>query len=77
MRGELPDRWLLRPQDVAELQELARTTDTTPLSAAAGSVGSRLPGAGLLNQTFGNGDQEAKTADTLPTHNALDDLRIP
>ncbi|MFF9476612.1 hypothetical protein ACF1E9_28835 [Streptomyces roseolus] len=45
--------------------------------AAADSVGNHLPGAGLLNQTFGNGDQEAETADALPTHNALNNLRVP
>ncbi|MFE6222971.1 hypothetical protein [Streptomyces sp. NPDC057854] len=46
-------------------------------AASADSVGNHLPGAGLLNQTFGNGDQQDKTAGELPTHNALNDLRVP
>ncbi|MFC9589845.1 hypothetical protein ACFTUC_08630 [Streptomyces sp. NPDC056944] len=46
-------------------------------AASADSVGNNLPGVGLLSQTFGNGDQQAKAADTLPTHNALNNVTIP
>ncbi|MFF5930945.1 hypothetical protein [Streptomyces hydrogenans] len=53
--------------------------------AAADSVGNNLPGVGLLSQTFGNGDQQAtegkpesgKAADTLPTHDALNNVTLP
>ncbi|GHF98963.1 hypothetical protein [Streptomyces hydrogenans] len=55
-------------------------------AAAADSVGNHLPGVGLLSQTFGNGDQRApadhasesgKAADTLPTHDALNNVTLP
>ncbi|WP_406457840.1 hypothetical protein OG782_34450 [Streptomyces sp. NBC_00876] len=38
VRDELSDWWLLRPQDVAELQELARVTSTAPLPTAPGLI---------------------------------------
>ncbi|MFD3537668.1 hypothetical protein [Streptomyces sp. NPDC058664] len=38
VRNELSDWWLLRPQDVAELQELARPTAATTLPAAPGLI---------------------------------------
>lgn len=46
-------------------------------AASADSVGNNLPGLGLLSQSFGNGDQQHKAADTLPTHNALNNVKIP
>ncbi|WP_031002189.1 hypothetical protein [Streptomyces sp. NRRL F-5727] len=46
-------------------------------AAAADSVGNNLPGVGLLSQTFGNGDQQDKAADALPTHDALNNIRVP
>ncbi|MFI8320559.1 hypothetical protein [Streptomyces sp. NPDC085529] len=46
-------------------------------AAAADAVGNNVPGVGLLSQAFGNGDQQDKAADTLPTHNALNDIRVP
>ncbi|MFE7582633.1 hypothetical protein ACFU5Y_13885 [Streptomyces gardneri] len=47
-------------------------------AASADSVGNNLPGVGLLSQTFGNGDQQDKpAADTLPTHDALNNVTIP
>ncbi|ALO05807.1 hypothetical protein AQF52_0206 [Streptomyces venezuelae] len=47
-------------------------------AASADSLGNNLPGVGLLSQTFGNGDQQDKTAaDTLPTHDALNNVAIP
>lgn len=38
VREELADWWLLRPQDVAELQELARVTATAPRPATPGLI---------------------------------------
>lgn len=47
-------------------------------AATADSVGNNIPGVGLLSQTFGNGDQQDKAAaESLPTHNALNNLRVP
>lgn len=47
-------------------------------AAAADSVGNNLPGVGLLSQTFGNGDQQQhKAAETLPTHDALNNVTLP
>lgn len=46
-------------------------------AASADAVGNNAPGLGLLSQTFGNGDQQTKAADTLPTHNALNNIRVP
>ncbi|MFJ5708326.1 hypothetical protein [Streptomyces sp. NPDC093105] len=46
-------------------------------AATADSVGNNLPGVGLLSQTFGNGDQQDKAADALPTHDALNNIRVP
>lgn len=45
--------------------------------ASADSVGNNLPGLGLLSQSFGNGDQRNEAADTLPTHDALNNVTIP
>ncbi|MFF9428472.1 hypothetical protein ACWEPZ_12565 [Streptomyces sp. NPDC004288] len=60
----------------------AATVAATAVLASAGvasadSVGNKLPGAGLLTQAFGNGDQKASAADTLPTHDALNNLTLP
>ncbi|MER7539509.1 hypothetical protein ABTX77_32690 [Streptomyces sp. NPDC097704] len=46
-------------------------------AASADSVGNNLPGLGLLSQSFGNGDQQDNAADTLPTHNALNNVTLP
>ncbi|MFE0337884.1 hypothetical protein [Streptomyces sp. NPDC058955] len=46
-------------------------------AASADAVGNHAPGLGLLSQAFGNGDQQAKAADPLPTHNALNNNRVP
>ncbi|MGW4054863.1 hypothetical protein ACWENA_28980 [Streptomyces sp. NPDC004779] len=46
-------------------------------AASADSVGNHLPGVGLLSQTFGNGDQQSQAADTLPTHDALNNITVP
>ncbi|MFB7937490.1 hypothetical protein [Streptomyces sp. NPDC056049] len=46
-------------------------------AASADSVGNHLPGVGLLSQTFGNGDQQSEAADTLPTHDALNNITVP
>ncbi|MFF9343286.1 MULTISPECIES: hypothetical protein [unclassified Streptomyces] len=49
-------------------------------AASADSVGNNLPGLGLLSQGLGNGDQRADTADatdTLPTHDALNNVTLP
>ncbi|GGY76756.1 hypothetical protein [Streptomyces omiyaensis] len=49
-------------------------------AASADSVGNKLPGVGLLSQTFGNGDhqdKQGKAADTLPTQNALNNVTLP
>ncbi|MFF2779125.1 hypothetical protein ACFVU3_30055 [Streptomyces sp. NPDC058052] len=45
--------------------------------ASADSVGNTLPGLGLLSQSFGNGDQQGRAAETLPTRDALDAVTIP
>ncbi|MFD8207001.1 hypothetical protein ACFV2S_11425 [Streptomyces sp. NPDC059695] len=60
----------------------AATVAATAVLASAGvatadSVGNNLPGVGLLSQTFGNGDQHENAADTLPTHNALNNVTLP
>ncbi|WP_225804800.1 hypothetical protein [Streptomyces sp. NK15101] len=46
-------------------------------AASADSVGNNLPGLGLLSQSSGNGDQQDDAADTLPTHNALNNVTLP
>ncbi|MFF9150472.1 hypothetical protein ACWGBV_20955 [Streptomyces sp. NPDC055051] len=46
-------------------------------AASADSVGNNLPGVGLLSQTFGNGDQQNQATDTLPTHDALNNITVP
>ncbi|MFF0560738.1 hypothetical protein ACH4ZU_08355 [Streptomyces sp. NPDC020472] len=50
---------------------------TSAGAASADSVGNNLPGLGLLSQSFGNGDQQDNAADTLPTHNALNNVTLP
>ncbi|MFJ6517305.1 hypothetical protein ACIQJ4_03410 [Streptomyces filamentosus] len=55
-------------------------------AAAADSVGNHLPGLGLLSQNFGNGAPQAgaghapgsgDATDTLPTHDALNNVTLP
>ncbi|MER5737051.1 MULTISPECIES: hypothetical protein [unclassified Streptomyces] len=46
-------------------------------AASADSVGNNLPGLGLLSQAVGNGDQQHEAPDTLPTHDALNNVTIP